>query len=70
MIALMAQKMGGDLSDVLYGITLKGLGVTDLPQGLIFYEPFPPVFDFRKVGWETSPPKPNGRSILSGILHN
>ena len=31
MIALKAQKMGGVLSDVLYGITLKGLGVTDLP---------------------------------------
>ena len=58
--------------DVLYGITLKRLGVADLPQGLSFYEPFPPVFDFRKMGWETScpPPQPNGRSVLSGILRN
>ena len=68
----MAQKVGRVLSDVLYDITLKGQGVADLPQGPIFYEPFPPVFDSRKVGWETScpPPQPNGRSILSGILRN
>jgi hypothetical protein len=68
----MAQKVGRALTDVLYGITLKGLAVVDLPQGLIFYELFPPVFDFRKVGWETScsPQQPNGRSILFGILRN
>jgi hypothetical protein len=72
MIAWMAQKMGRVLPDVLCGITLKGLGVADLPQGLIFYEFFPPVFDFRKVGWETScsPPQPNGSDSLSGILRN
>jgi len=72
MIAWMALKVGPVLSDVLYDITLKGQGLADLPLGPIFYEPFPPVFDSRKVGWENScpPPQPNGRSILSGILRN
>jgi hypothetical protein len=68
----MALKMGYVRSDLLYEITLKRLGVADLPQVLIFYELFPPVFDFRKVGGEAScsPPQPNDRSILSGMLRN
>jgi hypothetical protein len=72
MIAWIRHKRGRALTDVLYRISLKGLGIASLPHGLIFYELFPPGFDFRKVGWETScsPPQPNGWSTLSVILRN